>query len=159
MNLNRMPMTIQGIKKLEEEKNKLKNVDRPEIIKAIAVARELGDLSENTDYQAAREAQSFTEGRISEIEDILSRVEPIDTSKIKSDKVMFGASVELINLDNNKEEEYKIVGVHEANIENKLISYDSPLGKLLISKKNGDVIEHVTAKNVKLFEIKNIKYI
>ena len=141
-------MTLNGLNKLEEERKKLKSTDRPNIIKAIAEARELGDLSENAEYHAAREQQGFIQGRIQELDDIISRAEVIDTSSIKSETIIFGATVHLLNLDSDEKQVYQIVGEHEADLEKKLISYTSPLGKALIGKKINDIIDIETSKKI-----------
>lgn len=157
--MNKIPLTIAGVKTLEEEKSKLKNIDRPNIIKAIAAARELGDLSENAEYHAAREQQSFIEGRIQELEDILARAEIINPKTINTNKVVFGATVTILNLDNNQQKTYQIVGEPEANLENNLISYSSPIGKALIGKTQGEIVDVNTNKKVSSFEVLKVNYL
>jgi len=154
----KIPMTILGLKKLENDRNKLKSVDRPSVIKAISDARELGDLSENAEYHAAREQQGFIEGRIKELDDIISRCELIDPSKIINDHIIFGATVELLNLDTNAKKTYQIVGEFEADLEHNLISYTSPLGKALIGKMQGDIVDIETTAHTISWEILSVIY-
>ncbi len=154
----KIPMTVLGLKKLENDRNKLKSVDRPNVIKAISDARELGDLSENAEYHAAREQQAFIEGRIKELDDIISRCEVIDPSKIINSNIIFGATVELLNLDNDTKKTYQIVGEFEADLENSLISYTSPLGKALIGKTAGDVVDIETTQHTISWEILSVIY-
>ena len=131
----KFPMTKNGLRKLKDELEHLKSSERPEIIKAIAEAREHGDLSENAEYHAAREKQSFIEGRISELENKILRADVIDTSSLDSSKVAFGATVEVTDINNNKKFTYRIVGTDEADIENNLISISAPLCKAMMNKK------------------------
>ena len=148
----KFPMTKVGLEKLKSELDNLKNVERPNIIKAISEAREHGDLSENAEYHAAREKQSFIEGKISELENKISRAEVIDTSSFDNSRIAFGAKVEITDLSNNKKHAYRIVGVDEADIEKNLISISAPLCKAMINKKIDDVIEVNTPtvlKNIK----------
>ncbi len=156
--MQKHPITILGLKSLETERNKLKNEDRVNVIKAISSARELGDLSENAEYHAAREQQAFIEGRIKDLDDLISRANVIDPSVINSSKVMFGATVLLEDLDEGLQKTYQIVGEHEANLEKGLISYTSPLGKSLIGKNKGDVVDNTTPKTTKSWEILDIEY-
>lgn len=156
--MTRLPITTKGLKQLEDERNKLKNIDRPNIIKAISEARELGDLSENAEYHAAREQQGFIEGKIKELDDVISRCEAIDPSTIINDKIIFGATVELINLDSSEKKTYQVVGEYEANIDFGLISYHSPLGKALIGKTQGDIVDINTAKSVISWEVLKVLY-
>ena len=151
------PITKDGYIKLENEIKQLKSHDRPEIIKAIATAREFGDLSENAEYHAAKEKQSFIEGRIADLSGKLSSAEIIDLENIASDKVKFGATVDLID-ENDISSSYVIIGEYEANISKGLISIASPLAKALIGKKVGDNIELETPKGDKFFEIVKITY-
>jgi len=138
--MKKSPMTIIGAQKLRDELHQLKTVARPKVIEAISEARELGDLKENAEYHAAREQQSFIEGRIVEIESKLSNAEIIDISKIKAgDKVVFGATVELINIDTDKEVTYQIVGDDEADIKANMISISSPIARALIGKLVDDI--------------------
>ena len=142
--MEKIPMTVLGFKTLEDEQRKLKYKNRPDVIKAIAEAREHGDLSENAEYHAAKEMQSFIERRITELEDKIRRSDVIDVSNIKNDKVVFGASIELFDEKSEKELTYQIVGIDEANVEKGLISINSPVARALMGKKIGDSV------NVKL---------
>src|SRR6266404_3491665 len=135
MSIQRTPMTRGGFERLRDELDRLKRVDRHAITKAIAYARAHGDLSENAEYHAARERQSFVEGRIAELEEIVSAVEVIDPSSLSGDHVKFGAHVWLVDEETEKEATYQIVGVHEADIKNARLSISSPLAKALIGKK------------------------
>ena len=152
------PMTKDGLQKLKSELENLKNIERPKIIKAISEAREHGDLSENAEYHAAREKQSFIEGKISELENKISRAEVIDTSSFDNSRVAFGATVEVTDLSNEKKHIYKIVGVDEADIEKNLISISAPLCKAMINKTIGDVIEVNTPNGVKEYQINSISF-
>ncbi len=156
--MNKFPITKPGYKKLEDELRHLKQHERPEIIQAIATARDQGDLSENAEYHAAREKQGFIEGRISELEDKLSRAEIIDVSEISSDAVVFGATVSVMNEDTEEKKILTIVGEYEADISRGLISTASPLGNALIGKRVGDIIEVVTPKGEVAYEILKIEY-
>jgi len=152
------PMTKDGLQKLKSELENLKNIERPKIIKAISEAREHGDLSENAEYHAAREKQSFIEGKISELENKISRAEVIDTSSFDNSRVAFGATVEITDLSNEKKYIYKIVGVDEADIEKNLISISAPLCKAMINKTIEDVIEVNTPNGVKEYQINSISF-
>ena len=157
--MDREIMTVKGAELLQEELKKLKSVDRPEIITAIATAREFGDLKENAEYHAAKEKQSFIEGRISEIESKLSNSEIIDINKLSiSNKVVFGSTVTLINLDNDQIITYKIVGEDESDIENGLLSYKSPLSKAMIGKSTDDLVELKTPEINQDFQVTDITY-
>ena len=145
----KFPMTSEGFKKLKLELEDLKNIQRPNIIKAIAEAREHGDLSENAEYHAAREKQSFVEGKIGDLESKISRAEVIDRNKLDSSTITFGATVELTDLGTNENHIYTIVGMDEADIEKKLISINAPLCKAMINKKVDDVIEVNTPNGIK----------
>ena len=158
--MDKEPITIQGLEKLKEELVNLKEKKRPEIVAAISEARSHGDLKENAEYHAAKEQQSYNEGRIQEIEDIIARANVIDVSKINNDgKVIFGSTVLLQNLDTNEKNNYKIVGKDEADLKKKLIYFKSPIGKGLIGKNKGDLIEVNTPAGIKNFEIIDVKYI
>lgn len=152
-------MTIEGYRALENELKKLKNTDRPNVVKAIAEAREHGDLSENAEYHAAKELQSFIEGRIKELEYKIGRAEVIDISQIKSDKIFFGASVILYDENSDKEFAYKIVGIDEADLEKSLISINSPVARALIGKEVGTIVSVKTPKGTTSYEILNIEYV
>ena len=152
-------MTPAGFAALETELKKLKIVDRPDVIRAIAEAREHGDLSENAEYHTARERQSFIEGRISEIEDIISRAEVIDIAKMSGNKVRFGATVTLSDEDTDEQMTYMIVGAHEANIKQGRISIHSPLGKALIGKNLGETVDVTTPRGCKAYVIIYVQYL
>jgi transcription elongation factor GreA len=156
--MEKFPMTQQGYEKLEKEIKHLKHVERPSIIDAIATAREFGDLSENAEYHAARDKQSFVEGKIMDLENKLSRAEIIDTSKLSADSVKFGATVKVIDNDTEEESVYHVVGEYEADIIKKRISTKSPLAKALIGKSVGDIVEVITPKGTKSFEIIKISF-
>ncbi len=154
----KIPMTKDGLEKLKSDLEILKNVERPGIIKAIAEAREHGDLSENAEYHAAREKQSFIEGKITELENKIGRAEVIDTSSLDNSKVAFGATVEVTDLTNNQKNIYTIVGADEADIEKNLISVSAPLCKALINKTIDDVVEVSTPNGIKEYQINSIKF-
>jgi len=152
-------MTVRGEQLLREELKKLKSTDRPEIIKAIATARDFGDLKENAEYHAAKEKQSFIEGRISEIESKLSNSEIIDVTKLSvTNKVIFGSTVTMLNLETNQVITYKIVGEDESDIENSLLSYKSPLSRAMIGKNNEDIVELTTPEMSQSFQVTDITY-
>tara|TARA_B100001123_G_C15203013_1_gene984133 strand:+ start:825 stop:1301 length:477 start_codon:yes stop_codon:yes gene_type:complete len=158
--MEKEPITPQGLEKLKKELENLKNNKRPKIIEAIAEARGHGDLKENAEYHAAKEEQSKIEGRIIEINDLIARANVIDVTKIeKIDGVIFGSTVYLINLENNKKEIYKIVGKDEADISKNYIYFRSPIGKSLIGKKKKELLAVSTPSGEKNFEITDIKYI
>ena len=158
--MEKEPITINGLEKLKEELIFLKEKKRPEIVAAIAEARSHGDLKENAEYHAAKEQQSYSEGRIEEINDIIARANVIDIKKyITDEKVIFGSTVYLENLDTNEKLEYKIVGKDEANLKKKLIYFKSPIGKGLIGKNKNDLVEINTPSGVKNFAIKDVKYL
>jgi|TARA_Y100001949_G_scaffold11332_1_gene8421 transcription elongation factor GreA len=158
--MEKEPITINGLEKLKEELIFLKEKKRPEIVAAIAEARSHGDLKENAEYHAAKEQQSHSEGRIQEINDIIARANVIDITKYTNDdKVIFGSTVYLENLDTNEKLEYKIVGKDEANLKKKLIYFKSPIGKGLIGKNKSDLVEINTPSGVKNFAIKDVKYL
>ena len=155
---DKFPMTKDGLKKLRDELEHLKITERPDVIKAISEAREHGDLSENAEYHAAREKQSFIEGRISELENKILRAEVIDTSNLDSSKVVFGATVEVTDINNEKKFTYRIVGTDEADIEKNLISISAPLCRAMMNKKVNDVIEVNTPSGSKEYIINSIKF-
>ena len=154
----KFPMTRDGFDKLKSELDELKQKQRPQVIKAISDAREHGDLSENAEYHAARERQSFIEGRIVELESKITRAEVIDPSKLDSSKVTFGATVVLTDLETDKKNTYKIVGVDEADIEQNLISISAPLCKAMINKNIDDVFQVETPNGSKEYQIKKIDF-
>ena len=155
---DKFPMTKDGLKKLKDELEHLKITERPDVINAIAEAREHGDLSENAEYHAAREKQSFIEGRISELENKILRANVIDTSNLDNSKVVFGATVEVTDINNEKKFTYRIVGTDEADIEKNLISISAPLCKAMMNKKVDDVIEVNTPSGNKEYIINSIKF-
>ena len=156
--MEKIPMTRAGNQLLDEELKRLKSVERPSVIQAIAEARELGDLSENAEYHSAREKQSFIEGRIKELEAILSLAEVIDPSKL-SGSIKFGATVTLVDEDSEEERTYQIVGEAEADLERGLLNMRSPLARALIGKDEGDSVEVVTPGGGKSYEIISIRYV
>ena len=158
--MGKEPITIQGLEKLKKELKFLKEEKRPEIVNAISEARSHGDLKENAEYHAAKEQQSHNEGRIQEIENSIANANLIDVTKLNNDgKVIFGSTVSLQNLDTNEKIEYKIVGKDEADLKKKLIFFKSPIGKGLIGKNKGDLVEINTPNGVKNFEISDVKYV
>ena len=158
--MNKVPLTIVGAEALQKELHQLKSVDRPTIIKAIATAREHGDLKENAEYHAAREQQSFAEGRIADIEGKLSNAEIIDVTKMpKTGKVIFGVTVELCNEETGEEVTYRIVGEDEADIKSGLVSVTSPLSRAMIGKQEGDIAAVQAPSGVIEYEILSVKYI
>lgn len=158
--MQQIPMTVRGAELLRKELEYLKNERRPEIIKAIAEAREHGDLKENAEYHAAREQQGFCEGRIQEIEGKLANCQIIDVTKMPNNgKVIFGATVVLVNTDTEDEVTYRIVGDDEADIKNGLISVNSPIARGLIGKEVDDVVNITTPGGVVEFEIIDVEYV
>ena len=158
--MEKEPITVNGLEKLKKELSYLKEKKRPEIVAAIAEARSHGDLKENAEYHAAKEQQSYNEGRIEEINDIIARANVIDVTKFSNDgKIIFGSTVNLENLDTSEKINYKIVGKDEADLKKKLIYFQSPIGKGLIGKNKNDLVEINTPAGVKNFEIKDVKYI
>ncbi|MCI0653696.1 MAG: transcription elongation factor GreA [Methylococcaceae bacterium] len=157
--MNKIPLTLEGAEKLRKELNVLKTVVRPRIIAAIAEARAHGDLKENAEYHAAREQQSYTEGRIAEIESKLSRSQIIDVTKLNAGgKVVFGATVELEDLETESVVIYKIVGEDEADIKAGRISVSSPIARALIGKRQEDVISFQAPAGLKEYEIRSVDY-
>lgn len=151
--MEKFPITLKGFEQLEKELSQLKKVDRPAIIQQIAEARAHGDLSENAEYHAAREKQSFAEGRIRQLEDMIARAEIIDVTKLSGKNIKFGATVKLIDADTEIEISYQIVGEYEADINYKKISIVSPLARALIGKSEGDFVEFATPKGTKSYEV------
>jgi transcription elongation factor GreA len=155
---DKIPMTVEGKRLLDEELKRLMTVERPMVVKAIEIARGHGDLSENADYSAAKERQSFIEGRIQEINGKMARAQVIDPTSLSGDKVMFGATVVVVDEESGKEMTYKIVGVDEANIKDGKIGITSPLARALISKKAGDeAVVHAPKGEVR-YEVKQVIY-
>jgi len=159
MATDKQPMTLSGKFKLEEELKNLLQVERPQVIRAIEDARGHGDLSENADYDAAKERQAFVEARIAEIQGKLVSAEVVDPKEIKSDRVVFGATVALQDLDSDEEVTYQIVGEDEANVKEGKISVFSPLARSIIGKRNGDHIEFKSPKGEREYEILSFKFI
>ena len=158
--MEKEPITVNGLNKLKEELVLLKEKKRPSIVAAISEARSHGDLKENAEYHAAKEQQSHNEGRIQEIEDIISRANVIDITKINNDgKVIFGSTVHVLNLDSQESVNYKIVGKDEADLKENLIYFKSPIGKGLIGKNKNDLVEIKTPSGTKNIEILDVKYI
>ena len=158
--MNKVPMTARGAELLRDELQRLKSEDRPQVIQAIAEAREHGDLKENAEYHAAKEQQGFIEGRIKEIEGKLSHVQVIDVTEIDArGKVVFGATVELLDVQTDTETTYKIVGEDEADIASGLISFTSPIARALIGKDEGDEVSFAAPGGEKQYEIIDVKYI
>ncbi len=151
-------MTTGGYERLVDELKHLKTVKRPQVIRAIAEAREHGDLSENAEYHAARDRQGFIEGRLAELEDKLSRAEVIDVSSLKGGVVRFGATVRIIDEDTDEKTTYQIVGADEADIDSGLLSVISPLARALIGKKKGDAADVSTPGGHKFYEIVSVRY-
>ncbi|MCW3476851.1 transcription elongation factor GreA [Limobrevibacterium gyesilva] len=157
--MQKFPMTAPGLLRLEEELRTLRTIERPAVIRAIAEARSHGDLSENAEYHAARERQSFIEGRILELEEIVSAAEVIDPSSLSGDHVRFGAHVQLVDEETEKEATYQIVGVHEADIKLARLSISSPLAKALIGRKVGDTISVPAPGGDRTYEILSVKFV
>ncbi|TCT13693.1 transcription elongation factor GreA [Tepidamorphus gemmatus] len=156
--MNKIPMTAEGYAALENELKRLKSVERPRIIQAIAEARAHGDLSENAEYHAAKEQQGLNEARVAEIEDKLGRAEVIDTSKLAGDTVTFGATVKLLDEDTEEERVYRIVGDLEADVKAGKISISSPIARALIGKKPGDVVEVAAPGGARGYEILEVRF-
>ena len=157
--MDKIPITNIGFEKLEEELKILKSIERPTVIKSIAEAREHGDLSENAEYHAAKEKQSFIEGRIADLENKISRAEIIITKKLKSNKVIFGATVTLGEVGKKKQIVYQIVGTEEADVESGKISISSPLARALLGKKVDDSVEVYSPGGSKEYEVENIEFL
>ena len=157
--MNKIPMTAEGYTKLQDELKKLTSEDRPKIIEAIAEARSHGDLSENAEYQYAKEQQSLIEGRIIDLESAISKAEVIDVKSVEGDDIKFGATVEIEDDESGEIQKYQIVGEYESDIENKKLSINSPLARGLIGKKKDDNVEINSPKGVKTYTILSIKYI
>jgi len=156
--LQKFPMTAPGLLRLEEELRHLKSVERPAVIRAIAEARSHGDLSENAEYHAARERQSFIEGRVEQLEEVVSAAEVIDLSTLSGDTIKFGAHVRLVDEETEKEATYQIVGVHEADLKYGRLSVSSPLARALINKKVGDTVSVPAPGGDRTYEILHIQF-
>ena len=157
--MDKFPLTKKGFLRLEQELKNLKGIERPNIIAAIAEARSHGDLSENAEYSAAKEKQSFIEGRIQELEAVVSRAQIIEPSEIKGNIIRFGATVSVVDVDTDIENSYQIVGDYEADIKENRISLSSPLAKALIGKEVGDEVVYTAPGGKKTFEILEVSYI
>ncbi|MBS0288060.1 MAG: transcription elongation factor GreA [Proteobacteria bacterium] len=156
----KFPMTVKGEHKLREELNRLKTVERPKVIEAIAEARGHGDLKENAEYHAAKEQQSFLEGRISEVENKLANAQIIDVTKLpKNGRVVFGTTVTLINVNTDEEVKYKVVGDDEADLKQGMISVNSPIARAIIGKNKGDIAMVQTPSGEIEYEISEIEYL
>ncbi|WP_300545568.1 transcription elongation factor GreA [Maricaulis sp.] len=156
--MNKIPMTVAGHKALDEELKRLKTVERPAVIAAIAEAREHGDLSENAEYHAAKERQGYIEGRVTELEDKLARAQVIDTSKMSGDQVKFGATVTVLDEDTEEESTYQIVGDDESDVKSGKISISSPIARAMINKEVGDVVEVNAPGGLKSYEIMSVEW-
>jgi transcription elongation factor GreA len=156
--MSKIPMTADGLQRLEDELRHLKLVERPAVIRALADAREHGDLSENAEYHAARERQSFIEGRVAELEDKIARAEVIDVSRLSGKQVMFGATITLVDEDTDEKTSYQIVGPDEADVAAKRLSITSPLARAVIGKKVGDSVEVSTPGGSKSYEIVKVTF-
>jgi len=152
-------MTPDGFKAIEDELRHLKLEERPKIVQAIADARALGDLSENAEYHSAKDKQGLIEGRIKELESKLAQAEVIDVTKMSGDTIRFGVTATICDLDTDEEKTYKIVGVDEADISKGLISVQSPLGRVLLGKKEGDEVKFRSPGGEKMFEVLKVQYI
>ena len=156
--MNKLPMTIEGFQRLQDELKHLKSVERPAIIRAIAEARTHGDLAENAEYHAARERQSFIEGRVGELEDKIARAEVIDISKLSGSVIKLGATVTLADEDTDSEQTFRIVGEDEADIKGGRLSVTSPLARALIGKGKGDSVEDSTPRGNKSYEVVTVDF-
>ena len=156
--MEKIPMTQDGLVRLEDELRRLRTEERPAVIRAIAEAREHGDISENAEYHAARERQSFIEGRLAELEDVVSRAQVIDISQLSGDIIRFGATVLLVDEETEEEATYRLVGSHEADAGAGLLSVTSPLGRALIGKTLGDMVEVKTPRGSRTYEVVKIGY-
>lgn len=156
--MQKVPITSEGFQSLEDELRLLKSTERPNVIQAIAEAREHGDLSENAEYHAAKEKQGFIETRIIELEDKISRADVIDVTRLSGSSIKFGATIALIDEDTDEESAYKIVGEDEAEIRDGKLSYSSPLARSLIGKEVGDRVEVTTPRGSKAYEILKVSF-
>ncbi|MBY0422230.1 MAG: transcription elongation factor GreA [Parvularculaceae bacterium] len=156
--MEKVPMTLEGYKKLEDEIRRLKNEERPAVIQAISEARSHGDLSENAEYHAAKERQSWIEGQILELEDKFSRAQVIDVSKLNGGVVKFGATVTLVDEDTEEKKSWQIVGDYEADVRHGKVSISSPVARALIGKKAGDTVEVAAPGGARSYEIKKVQF-
>ncbi len=158
--MDKEPITVQGLENLKFELENLKNKQRPKVVAAIAEARSHGDLKENAEYHAAKEQQGHIESRVLAINDLIARANVIDVTKIENNgKVIFGSTIEVLDLESNKEIKYRLVGQDEADISKNLVFYKSPIGRALIGKNKGDLVNVSTPAGERNFEIKNVEYI
>ncbi len=158
--MEKEPVTVKGLENLKSELEDLKNIQRPKVVKAIAEARSHGDLKENAEYHAAKEQQGLIEGRVLTINDLIARANVIDVTKIDNDgKVIFGSTVKVQDLETSKEISYRLVGQDEADISKNLIFYKSPIGKALVGKNKGEMVNVNTPSGERNFEIKDVQYI
>ncbi|HWC62683.1 MAG TPA: transcription elongation factor GreA [Rhizomicrobium sp.] len=157
--MEKIPMTASGFRALEEELERLKNEDRHEVIKAIMEARAHGDLSENAEYHAAKERQSFIEGRVLELEDMIGRADVIDISKLSGGSIKFGATVTLVDEDTDEKRKYQIVGDVESDAKKGRISLSSPIARALIGKSKGDTVEVTTPGGARSYEILKVEFV
>jgi transcription elongation factor GreA len=158
MTMERVPMTIEGYRKLESELQRLKSEERPRIIAQIAEARQHGDLSENAEYHAAKEAQGLNEAKVAELEDRIGRAEVVDTAKLSGNTVKFGATVTLVDEDTDEKVKYKIVGDFEASVREGKISISSPIARALIGKSKNDTVEVTTPKGARSYKLLKIEW-
>lgn len=156
--MDKMPITAEGLARLQEELRRLKTVERPEVIRWLEEARTHGDLSENAEYHSARERQSFIEGRVAELEDKIRRAEVIDVSKLSGKAVKFGATVDLVDVDTDEEVTFLIVGAEESDINSGKLSVISPLARALIGKEVGETVEVSTPRGSKVYEILKVRF-
>ncbi|MFP6718031.1 MAG: transcription elongation factor GreA [Alphaproteobacteria bacterium] len=156
--MERIPMTAEGYERLETELKRLKTIERPDVIKSISAAREHGDLSENAEYDAARERQSFIEGRVRELEDKLSRAEVIDVSKLSGKEIKFGATVTLADEETDEKKTYQLVGTDEADVNNGRLSITSPVARALIGRGIGELVHVETPSGGRSYEVIKINY-
>ena len=156
--MEKIPMTAEGFKSLEEELKRLRVGERPAVIKAIEAAREHGDLSENAEYHAARERQGFIEGRLAELENVISRADVIDPTILAGKAVRFGATVKVADEDTDEKSTYQIVGSHEADVDSGKLSVTSPLSRALIGKTVGDTVEVTTPNGSKIYEVIRVQF-
>src|SRR5215471_2647860 len=157
--MEKVPMTAEGYQALDEELKRLKTIERPAVIAAIAEARSHGDLSENAEYHAAKERQGWIEGQIADIEDRMARAQVIDVSKLSGNQVKFGATVSLVDEDTEDEARYQIVGEHEADVKRGRVSITSPLARAIIGKETGDVVEVIMFNDDKAYEITKVEWV
>ncbi len=156
--MEKIPFTTEGYAAIQEELKNLKHVERPAVIAAIAEAREHGDLSENAEYKAAREKQSFIEGRIAELEDKIARANVIDVKSLSGKVVKFGATVTVVDEDTDKESTYQIVGEYEANLDKGKLAVNAPIARAMIGKEEGDSFQFQSPQGMRSYEILNVKY-